>query len=813
MLSIQNDFAYVLRSLRKAPGFVAGTTLTLGLVIAANAVFFSLLDALMFRPLPVHEPQQLVQLIARSSNENMPDPFPWSYPDFESYTEASDEIFSGISIFAPRGFVLRGTDRTITARGANVSGDFFHVFGLNAMLGRTFTMNDDSVDNPGNVVVLNETFWLDKFGGDSNIIGNQLYLDDHAFTVVGIVDGGEAFHALRQPDLFVPTQAVAQISPGNPLSSRDSYWISAVFARLRPDIPIRQAQALVKLQSERLASTYQEFRQHNLHVTMERSNTYASLLRQDRTAHIRLALMLWTVTLLLVVVGCLNVMNLVLARRLRNLRQTAVQAALGATRARLTGSLVAESSVITFIGAGIGCILAVAGLRLAGNFPALAALQPALDGRVLMYVLSVAVLMSLVIGLMPLLTTGLKDLSKHLRDHQPVPARAQHKLRHVLLVGQIAATTMLIIGVGLVSRSLIELDRVDLGFDSGRIAVAEVDFSEVTGSRSEAPSYNVLEVIRDTIIAVPGIESLSFADKTPLDQVSMTTRITALGSSIENASNLPVGFATVADDYFEVLGARIIDGLSFSSISPSLENVVLINRTMAEWIWPDENVIGRRFTVNDQTLEVIGVVSDLSETDPSADPTPFFYYRFPSQAGSFVQIVMNLAKPQATGQLRTFEQAISSSVPGVAIHAVELMDDRVQSFMQTRRGLAWILGSFASISLLIALVGIFAVMSYSITLRQHEIGVRMAVGASVPDVFKLLARYMAGLACTGLFAGLIGAAALSHLIGEYVYGVSTLDPATYIGAAVLICTFALIAGMLPGITAARINPARILQQG
>lgn len=810
LISVGNEYIRAMRVLRKSPGFVGGAALTLAIVIAANALVFSVLDALMFRSLSIAEPQRLVQLIARSESKNMPDPFPWSYPNYEDIASSASELFSGTSVYRPSGYAMRTANHTIKVSGAEVSGGFFHVIGLDAILGRTLAPQDDSASKPNFVVVLNKRFWIDKLGGDPTIIGNSVNLDGHSFTVIGVVDGGDVFGALRQPDVLLPIQAASQAFEGNPLTSRGAYWIQKVFARLKPEVSIHEAHAAVALQGERLADVYPKFRDNELRLSVEPSHTYDALLSgRDRATQGRLVLMIWGATWLLLVAAILNVVNLTLTRQSRNLRDMAVQAALGATPKRLITGLLAESSIVISIGAAAGCVLTWSGLQVIDSLPGLAALRPTLDGRILVSVVVVAILIMLLVGLLPLAVLRLRHLYSRLGNHQQQADSDTQQRLSPLLISQIGAAMMLMIGVGLISRSLLELEEVDTGFDPTGLAVAWLDFSQVIGQQADSPNVELFERVRETVLGLPGVQTLSYARKTPFDGIIHKAQVTIVGAGDEESL---VSYATVDTEYFDVLDVAIIDGLGFSDIPPTRTNTVLINQAMADLFWPEQNAVGREFLADQQILEVVGIVSNFRGADPAALPEPVFYPRLSDQTRSYLQILIRVPNNQEAGIAAMLESTINTTAPGTAVSGFETMNARIHEALQTRYYLLWTLSSFAAISIVIALVGVFAIISYQIVIRQHEIGVRMAVGAGSFDIFRQLARYVLRLAVMGVILGGLCGLVLNRLLTAYVYNISTVDPLTYFGAAALIAMLVLIAGILPAFQAIRLNPARILNE-
>jgi len=356
---------------------------------------------------------------------------------------------------------------------------------------------------------------------------------------------------------------------------------------------------------------------------------------------------------------------------------------------------------------------------------------------------------------------------------------------------------------------LLELENVDTGFEPAGLAVAWLNFSQATGRQPGSPNIELFERVREAVLSLPGIQTLSYASKTPFDGMIYKTRVTTLGTGDEESI---VSQATVDAEYFDVLDVAIVDGLDFSDIPPTRINTVLINQAMADLFWPEQNAVGHEFIADKETLEVVGIVSNFRGADPATSPEPVFYRRLSDRTRSYVQAMIRVSNNQDAGIAPMLERAINAAAPGTTISGFETMDARIRDALQTRYNLLWTLSSFAGIAIVIALVGVFAIMSYQIVIRQYEIGVRMAVGAGALDILRQLGRYVVRLAFMGVILGGLCSLLLNRLLNAYVYNISTVDPLTYLGAAALIAMLVLIAGTIPALRAVSINPARIINK-
>ncbi|MGH8279992.1 MAG: ADOP family duplicated permease [Gammaproteobacteria bacterium] len=801
------------RRLWRTPRFSISVILIFALVIGANTAIFSIVNTVLLRPLPVENPGRLVQLEAHSTAPEMSSPFPWSYPQFRDYRAATRDAFSAVSIYAPQGFTWQRRGQPVRVRSAVVSGDFFQAMGLRPLLGRTLTAADDSPVSPGANVVLSDSLWRSRFGGRPDVVGQQISLNKRLFTIVGVVRGGSVFAALGSPQLFVPVHAAGAIMSGNSLADRGAGWIQGVYARLRPGASLASVQTVLDFEASRLAHEYPgNDAKLGFHVTALRAGTFGGLLRQDPALTMRVTELLWLAVVLILCVACANILNLFLTRATQRLAEIAVRSVLGASRLRLAMRLLGESLLLCVVGGVVGVVFGLLALRFAERFPAVAGMQPAFDWRVAGYAAVVTVAAALLFGLVPLAAVIGKNLNRSLTGVHSSLSRGQQRQHRLLSIGQIALSMVLLVATGLILHTLIALHHVDLGFDPARTLVAEMDFSTVTGAGFKPPATATLRDLRTKVLALPGVSAVAFADKTPLDGVTMNYNLSVPGFHAPAGLQPNANVATVTAGYLQALGAHLLAGQDFTQVPPDQQDAVLVNQAMARQFWPHENPVGRSFDVSQKTLRIVGVVADMRESSPAAAPAPMFFYRYPGEAGSYLQMLVRTERPPGAEFERTLATTIHNLLPGLPAVQIESMDGRLRDLLLPRTNLLWVLSVFGLMALLITTVGVFSVMYYNVTLRYHEFGMRMALGAGPRDIRRLVLFQVLKLAVIGIAIGFALGIGASHLLRHYVFGVGLVDPASFILVIGVLTAAALLAGAIPAWRASRLEPSEVLRE-
>lgn len=797
----------------RTPRFSISVILTFALVIGANTTIFSIVNTVLLRPLPVENPGRLVQLEARSTAPGMPSPFPWSYAQFRDYRGVTRDLFSAVSIYSPQIFTWQRRGRPVRVSSAVVSGDFFQVMGLRPLLGRTLTAADDSAASPGANVVISESLWRSRFGSRPDSVGQRLILNHKLFTVVGVVRGGSVFAALGQPQLFIPVHLASTIMSGNSLADRGAGWIQGVYARLRPGVSRERVQTALDFEAARLAHEYPgNDGKLGFHVTALGAGTFGGLLRQDPALTMRVTELLWLAVVLILCVACANILNLFLTRATQRLGEIAVRSVLGASRLRLAMRLLGESLLLCMTGAVVGVVFGLLALRFAERFPVVAGMRPVFDWRVAGYAAMVTVAAALLFGLVPLAAVAGKNLNRRLTGVHSGLTRGQHRQHRLLSIGQIALSMVLLVATGLILHTLVALHQVDLGFNPSNVLVADMDFSTVTGAGFKPPPIETLRDLRARVTALPGVSAVAFGDKTPLDGVTMNYNLSVPGFHAPAGVQPNANVATVTDGYLLALGAQLLKGQDFTQIPPDQLDAVLVNQAMAKQFWPGENPIGRSFDVNQKTLRIVGVVADMRGSSPATAAAPMFFYRYPIGAGSYMQMLVRTERQTGAEFERTLATTIHNQLPGLPAVQIESMEGRLRDMLLPRTNLLWVLSVFGLMALLITTIGVYSVMYYNVTLRYHEFGMRMVLGAGPRDIRRLVLLQVVKMAVIGIAIGFALGMGASHLLRHYVFGVGLVDPASFIPVIVVLMAAALLAGAIPAWRASRLEPSEVLRE-
>jgi len=805
MQTLLQDVRYGARTLWKNPGFTLIAVVTLSLGIGANTAIFTVVNAALLRGLPYRAPERLVHLFETTPQKAFAQR-EFSYPDYRDYQRS--QSFDGLAAYSGGGGILtgRGEPQRIFAPAA--SANFFSVLGVEPLLGRTFREGEDK---PGaeRVTVLTYGMWRRMFGGDPGVIGQTLTVSNNQYTVVGVLPPSFQF-ALRQADLWLPYQPTP-----NQLSRRFMHGTNLI-GRLRPGVSLEQAHAETSAITQRIAEEHKE----------SHAGTRLSLtpLQEQVTGSVKPALLalLAAVGFVLLMV-CANVASLLLARSLARRKEIALRAALGATRGRIIRQLLTEATLLSALG-GLGGLL-VAGLGLDALVAALPQNQLAampffetlrLDPGVLLFALALALLTGLVFGLAPALQASRLDLQGALKDGGRASGGvAGQRLRSALVGAEIALAVVLLVGAGLMMKSLLRLMQVNLGFDPTNVLTMTV---VLPAGKYADPNRMVAyyQQAQDRLAALPGVVGAGAVSQLPL-QPGNTTRFIVEGEPApppgqETEANIRVAGAS----YFPALGIPLAQGRNFAeSDKADATRVVIINQSLAEKLFGGRSAVGRRLlfpSFPNQTVEIVGVVGDVKTTGLDQAVRPVLYYPFTQNASIATNLVLR-AKADAAAVANAARNECRALEPDVAIFNVQTMDTLIEqtpaAFM--RRGPAWLTGIFAGVALLLAALGVYGVASYSVSQRTREIGVRMALGARRADILKLVFRQGLSLTLIGIASGTVAALALTRWLDSLLYEVSARDPLTFalvIGALTLV---ALLACYIPARRAAKVEPVASLR--
>jgi putative ABC transport system permease protein len=805
--NLARDVRYALRTLRRTPGFTALAVLILALGIGASTAIFSLVNAVLFKPLPFVEPDRLVTLWEDFRSVGGPEFGEPALPNLLDWRERG-RSFEDIAVFETRAYNLTGDGEPERLAGMRTMATLFSVLGNQPLLGRTFLPDEDSTP----VAIISQNLWIRRFGADADVIGRDIVLDGTAHTVIGVV--ARDFRTLRtlnaDVDVWVPTA----FTPAE-RAQRNAHYLYAI-ARLAPGVSLEAARSEASVIG---AALRQE------HATLGGMELAFSPLHEHLAGGTRptLHLLLGAVAVLLLIT-CANVANLLLARGTGRAREIALRKALGAGHGRVLQQLLAESAVLAALGVLFGTLLAVAAFSylerlVPANFPGGNA--PGFDWRVLAFMAAMALCTVLLFGAGPALAaarTGLGDAIKRGVGHRTT-LRAG-RLRNTLAVAEIALTLVLLAAAGLLLRSYAEVLAVNPGFEPQNLLIVETPLTApryAEASNRSAFYDRVLERVR----ALPGVVDAGYVSFAPLLFKGGRGLAFAEGQSPPAADEIMrylVSYRVTTEGYLETLGVPLVSGRLFDgSDTADSPRTAVINRTMAEKYWPNEEAVGRRFRGQQQDspwFTVIGVVGDVRQNglDVAVDPEmhvdadqatqgPFFWPQH--------LVVRTAGEPLALGG--AVRNAVWDVDPDQPVSRIRSMGEVFDAELANRNTQLTLVGAFAVLALVLAAVGLYGVLSYTVAQRTSEIGLRMALGAQASTVVRAVVRGALLLAALGLVLGLAGALALTRLLQAFLFGVSAADPLTFAAATVLLLLVTGAAAYLPARRAANVDPMAALR--
>ena len=803
------DARYALRVMRKNPGFAAIAILTLALGIGANTAIFSVVYAVLLKPLPYPAPSQLVVVFQAKPQEGV-DFTGVSYPDFQDW-RAQNGVFTELAGNQEHDLTVTGRGEPFVADTAVVTAGLFDVLQVAPLRGRTF-VPEDGRPGAAPVAIVSEKLWRSRFGADPHLVGSSINLDKRSFTVIGIMRAG--FHSpilIRNQDIWVPT-------PDDPLfggwmKRRSGHWLS-VIGRLKPGVSIAQAQAEMDGISRRLSA---EFPKDDAGWSIRVAPLQSTIVGDERPA---LLLLLGAVALVLLI-ACANIANLLLSRATSRAKEMSVRIALGAGRGRIVRQLLTESAALGLLGGVGGTLLAYWGVRVLGSLlPSdLAKMQDIrVDGWVLAFALSLSVTASFVFGLAPALFAAGSDVQKTLREGsgRAGAGGSRQNVRTILAVAEIAVAMVLLVGAGLLIRSFITLTSVNPGFRSDHLTKAEVQLPQFEYSTPQQWTGFANDLLA-RIQAEPGMRDSAVAIPLPLANGFIN-----LGFEIEGVAAPPssksrtANYVATSPEYFRVMGIPLLQGRSFSPEDvAATPRVTIISEAMAREYFPNQNAIGKRIIFGfppdgDAPREVVGIVGDVRDVALSQDPAAMMYVPY-AQApfwGAVLVVRSNLSVAAVADAIRRDARAIDKDLPVTDIAA---MPEIVDASVAQPRFQTLLLGLFGALALILAAVGIYGVISYSVIQRTHEIGIRMSLGAQPNQVLRLVMGQGAILALAGIVIGAAAAFALTRLMRSLLFEVSPADPLTFAGIAALLVAVALAACYIPARRAMRVDPMTALR--
>lgn len=804
MRTLWQDLRYGARTLWKTPGFTLIAVLTLALGIGANTAIFSIVNGVLLRPLPYRDPDRIVTLWENNAKDGIErdDVSPANFLDWRDRHRAFEEI----AFANPFSFDYTGGDEPEVLRNALVSRGFFQILGVGALHGRVFTPEEYEAGRE-QVIVLSHGLWQRRFGGDPNVVGRTLTLDDRLYTVVGVMPPAFSLHLFDRPEEMWSPQVLTE-----DLRRQRRATYLKVIARLKPGATPEGARAEMDGIAAQLA-------EENPSTNKDIGVTTLTLSEQMTGKWRPALLVLLGAVGFVLLIACANVASLLLARGSEREREFAIRAAIGANRRRLVRQLLVENLMLALVGCAGGLLLATWATDLIvalspGDIPRIA--QVGLDVAALGFLLGVGLLTALVFGLAPALAFSKPDLNLSLKDTgRSVTSGASRRRLRGLVVVEIALAFVLLIGAGLLLRSFVRLLEVDPGFATRQVVSLQVFIWDRYATPDRRRIYVDEALAR--VASLPGVESAGVTTAVPFLESSSTTSLPLVveGRPTPPAGQEPVAQATIATaGYFPAMGMRLLSGRLFNEFDRSESpNVVLINETMRRRYFPDEDPLGKKFalrrTTRDAqaatTLEIVGVVSDMRHEALDKEPRPeFFRPHAQSPSGSIIFVVRTANDPATlVPALKARLWEINRTQP---FYAISTMDQLLSDSLKARRFSLALLVSFALLALALAVIGIYGVVSFTTGQRTHEIGVRMALGAGRGDVLRLIIGQGMRLTLLGVAIGTIAALALTRVMVSLLYGVSTTDPLVFVGVALLLTAVALAACYIPARRAMKVDP-------
>ncbi len=789
---LTQDIRQALRGLLRTPGFTVVALLTLALGIGANSAMFSAVRSVLLRPLPYPESDRLVQLWTDHRSKGRATPEWLTPPEFEDW-QHSNQTFSGMAGYQAWGPNLTGYGDPEFLLGAAVSWNFFNVMGTRPALGRLLEARDDDA-NAEKVVVLSYDLWKRRFGSDSGLVGKPIQLNAESWTVIGVLPA-----AFRPP--FASDLWRAARRPANSGCGRGCIVLRAI-GRMKPGISFAAAKADLDNIAARLARDYPQ--------SNEGVGAWPLPLHRQITGPTETPLAaLSGAVLFVLLIGCVNLANLLLLRGAARSREISVRAALGAGRGRLVRQLLTESGVLAGIGGGLGLLLGWWGSRLLGSLvpPNVSAVQQIhLDGVVAAFTVVLSLAAGLLFGLAPALYGARPDLMGALKTAGRGEARHGHRLRDGLVVVELALAVVLLIGAGLLGRSFLRMQQVDLGFRSKGLLTAAIAFPR---ARYPEPTRAVtaIEAVVAQVRARPEIAAVSAVDQLPLlSGGDQDVDVVPVGEELPGGKPFDLWYRTAMPGYFRLMGMRLLAGREFTEADRAgAANVGVLNEAAARQMFPGKSALGRELKSGGQQLTVVGIVATAHPDGPNAPVKAelfFPYAQFPTR-GAFLVIEPRRDNAAALGALRA---ALKQVDPEVPLAATATMESRLGDVVALPRLYALLVACFGIAALGLAVLGVYGVMGYAVAQRQREIGVRLALGAAPGAIRRLVLGQGGKLALIGLGIGLPAAGLVALLLRSLLFQIPAIDVPTFLGVGVLLGAMALLACWLPARRAMRVDP-------
>jgi macrolide transport system ATP-binding/permease protein len=799
------DVRFGLRMLRKRPVFTLIAVLTLALGIGANTAIFSLVNAALLRPLPIAQPERFVALSNAVTGRLFPT---FSYPNYKDI-QARNEVFSDLIAyrFAPLSLSHDGINERLW--GYAVTGNYFDALGLRATLGRLISLDDDRMRGAHPVTVISHQCWQTRFGGNPSVIGKEVIVNGRNFSIIGVAPPGFiGTEIIAAPEMWFPMMMQAQLEMGSEWLDKRGVENIFVQGNLKPGVSVAQAQAAIDAIATQLAREFPDNNESRRVLVTQPGLMNGSV----RAPVLGFASVLMVVVGLVLLLACANLANLLLARATERRREMAVRLAMGAGRVRLIRQLLMESLMLACAGGTLGCLLAWWLTTLAAAYkppidvPANFALQ--LDQRVLLFAFLLSIVTGVVFGLLPALQATKTNLVAALKDDASFSTYRSSWLKNSLIVFQVALSLVLLIGGGLMVRALQQAETIPLGFvPQNAISVSfDLRLQSYEAAQGREAEKRLLENVR----ALPGVKAAGIADIVPVDLHISSSPIFIEGQSLERTVNTPRAMSNrVSPGYFAAMQTRIVQGREFTEQdNEQSPRVVIVNETFARRFWPRESALNKRFrrgSPNAPLLEIIGVAQDGKYAGLNEEPQPFvFRPLWQSELSSSSLIVRAETDPQTL--IAAVRRELQQLDPRLPIAGTKTMTEQLSFALLPARLAASVLGGFGLLALALAAIGLYGVMAYSVAQRTREIGIRLALGAQVKDIHKLVIGQGLKLALIGVGIGFVISLAVMRLMKKFLFGVSATDPLTFVAIGGLLLLVAFLACYLPARRATKVDP-------
>jgi predicted permease len=809
MSLIFKEIVYAARTLLKRPGFLFIAVMTLALGIGANTAIFSLVNTVLLRSLPVERPGEIFAVNMRRKDDSMS---ALSHPNYIDFRDRN-EVLSGFLVYRFVPLSLSRSAGNERIWGYEVSGNYFDVLGVKPILGRTFLPEEDKTRLSHPVVVLSYEGWQRRFAGNPSVVGSDILINNHQFRVIGIApEGFKGTERIYAPELWLPMSMMEWAEPGsNWLDHRSDNNLFGV-GRLKPGVDARQAEASLNILAEQLGKEYPNDNEGQ----SVKLGQPGFILPELRGAVVSFTWVMMAAVALVLLVTCTNLAGLLLARATDRRREIAIRLAMGANRFRLIRQLLIESLLLSIVGGAAGVLLALwmvkflLAFKPPIDFPL--TLDVGLDWRVLLFSLGVSLVAGVVFGLAPALQSTRPNLLSTLKDTAAQGGAGRTRLRSVLVVAQIAISLVVLIAAGLVVRTLQQLQTMNPGFDPRNAMMMAFDMS--LQGYDEARAQQFYRELPERVRSLPGVKSAAITSYVPLTLDYNSRNIFVEGEPVVRGANTPSAMnAAAGPGYFETMGTPILHGREFTEQDAAKsEQVAIVNETFVRRLMPAVNTpaeaVGKRVSFGEPTgpfMRIVGVAREGKYFSISEEPRPFIWAPMTQDYMSHGVLVVR-ANGNPDPLFAPVRGEIGRLDPNLPLFDVKTLREHLRLALFPARIAATVLGVFGLVALLLSAIGIYGITSYAVAQRTHEIGIRMALGAQVADVLRLVFTHGLKLTIIGAAIGLLGAYLATRAITSVLYGVSATDPLTFGGVSLLLIGVALLACYVPARRATKVDP-------